>query len=239
MKKLLVTVPWLAASLAGQGMRSDPAEVWAHLVKTHDKDQNGEITAEEYSRGDTKFARFDRNEDGVLTIADFERDSGGGRGRSSRGDRRSRGEGRGSSRSSMIGLELAKRADANRDGSVPAAEWQSFLDALEVDEDGVVDRAGLGLGSSGGISMMRSMVDRMLDVDRDGDVTTDDLQSIWDGMDGNGDGTVQRDELGSLPMPGEPAPDFELPYADDETRTVRLSSFAGSKPVALIFGSYT
>jgi len=36
----------------------------------------------------------------------------------------------------------------------------------------------------------------------------------------------------------EPAPDFELPALDRQS-TVRLSSFRGSKPVVLIFGSYT
>jgi len=43
---------------------------------------------------------------------------------------------------------------------------------------------------------------------------------------------------------GDPAFDFELPVLDGETRertgaTVRLSSFAGERPVALVFGSYT
>jgi hypothetical protein len=43
---------------------------------------------------------------------------------------------------------------------------------------------------------------------------------------------------------GDPAVDFELPLLDVETHertgeTVRLSSFAGERPVALIFGSYT
>jgi len=43
---------------------------------------------------------------------------------------------------------------------------------------------------------------------------------------------------------GDPAFDFELPLLDGETHertgeTVRLSSFAGDRPVALVFGSYT
>jgi hypothetical protein len=37
---------------------------------------------------------------------------------------------------------------------------------------------------------------------------------------------------------GEPAPDFELPTLDHSAR-VRLSSFRGSRPVVLVFGSYT
>lgn len=45
--------------------------------------------------------------------------------------------------------------------------------------------------------------------------------------------------------PGDPAFDFELPLLDGAggrtvtAETVRLSSFAGERPVALVFGSYT
>ena len=42
---------------------------------------------------------------------------------------------------------------------------------------------------------------------------------------------------GSLKV-GDPAPDFELPTLD-HSRTVKLSAEYRSKPVALIFGSYT
>lgn len=43
---------------------------------------------------------------------------------------------------------------------------------------------------------------------------------------------------------GDPAFDFELPLLDGDTHertgeSVRLSSFAGDRPVALVFGSYT
>ncbi len=38
--------------------------------------------------------------------------------------------------------------------------------------------------------------------------------------------------------PGVTAPDFSLPTLDHKD-TVRLSSFRGSKPVVLVFGSYT
>ena len=41
------------------------------------------------------------------------------------------------------------------------------------------------------------------------------------------------------PKPGDEAPDFELPLLGDSTRKVRLSSFRGKKPVALIFRSFT
>lgn len=43
---------------------------------------------------------------------------------------------------------------------------------------------------------------------------------------------------------GDVAPDFELPVLDPASHapsgaTIRLSSFAGERPVALVFGSYT
>jgi hypothetical protein len=39
-------------------------------------------------------------------------------------------------------------------------------------------------------------------------------------------------------VPGDLAPDFRLPTVDHK-ETVQLSSFRGSRPVVLIFGSYT
>ncbi len=40
------------------------------------------------------------------------------------------------------------------------------------------------------------------------------------------------------PAVGDEAPDFDLPLRGSAVR-VRLSSFRGTRPVALIFGSYT
>jgi hypothetical protein len=47
----------------------------------------------------------------------------------------------------------------------------------------------------------------------------------------------RRARAGDL-RPGDLAPDFELPTLD-RRQTVRLSSFRGSRPVVLVFGSYT
>ena len=47
---------------------------------------------------------------------------------------------------------------------------------------------------------------------------------------------VARDEMG--PHVGDVPPDFELKRMGSEEK-VRLSSFKGQRPVALIFGSYT
>ncbi len=41
------------------------------------------------------------------------------------------------------------------------------------------------------------------------------------------------------PNVGDVAADFELPVLGDPEHTVRLSSFRDTRPVAIIFGSYT
>jgi hypothetical protein len=46
-----------------------------------------------------------------------------------------------------------------------------------------------------------------------------------------------RTRAGTLAV-GDVAPDFELPTLDGAAR-VRLSSFRGTRPVVLVFGSYT
>jgi len=46
-----------------------------------------------------------------------------------------------------------------------------------------------------------------------------------------------RARAGSL-KPGDIAPDFRLPTLDHKD-TVQLSSFRGTRPVVLVFGSYT
>jgi hypothetical protein len=46
-----------------------------------------------------------------------------------------------------------------------------------------------------------------------------------------------RARAGTL-KPGDAAPDFRLPTLD-RRQTVQLSSFRGSRPVVLVFGSYT
>ncbi len=73
-------------------------------------------------------------------------------------------------------------------------------------------------------------------------------------IDVNGDGVIDQAELtqlanrigrrrtgrdgGGSAVEGKIAPDFKLKSLDGK-RSVQLSSFAGKKPVALVFGSYT
>ena len=77
--------------------------------------------------------------------------------------------------------------------------------------------------SSGGQMLAREMLEAV------GDGLTDVARQAMKAV-------VQRDEMG--PNAGDVPPDFNLKLMGSEDR-VRLSSFKGQKPVALIFGSYT
>ena len=50
------------------------------------------------------------------------------------------------------------------------------------------------------------------------------------------DAVIARDEMG--PAVGQEPPDFNLKVKGSQDR-IRLSSFTGKRPVALVFGSYT
>ena len=77
--------------------------------------------------------------------------------------------------------------------------------------------------SSGGQMPAREMLEAV------GDGLTDVARQAMEAV-------VQRDEMG--PHAGDVPPNFNLKLMGFENR-VRLSSFKGQKPVALIFGSYT
>ncbi len=74
------------------------------------------------------------------------------------------------------------------------------------------------------------------DTNKDGELTADDWSK---GTVGRRRGGRQKNNNSVAPKVGDQAPDFSLTRVDDETQTVQLSSFAGSKPVALMFGSCT
>jgi hypothetical protein len=110
---------------------------------------------------------------------------------------------------------------------------------------------GQGRGSSA--EVWKALADKY-DADKDNRVTVEEYprgREKFESLDRNGDGVVSEEDFqmpagrrgprqpSQTPQSGDAAPDFELPRAEDETKTVRLSSFAGKRPVALVFGSYT
>jgi Ca2+-binding EF-hand superfamily protein len=227
----------LAVATQGPGRgRGGPAggDAWKLIAERYDADANDEVSAEEYPRGADRFANLDRNKDGVLTSADF-------------GGRRPR------DMSKRVIGHLLGLGDVDENGEVSAEEWSLFLEALGADEDGVIPADAMvswmprrggrrgGRQGGGGTPPMATMLDR----NDDGVVGLDDLNAIFEEADVDANGKLTKSELAArgaragLPQRGDPAPDFELAFASDPTKTVKLSSFVRDKPVALVFGSYT
>ena len=100
------------------------------------------------------------------------------------------------------------------------------------------------------VSDKPGIMNLMFDQDGDGKIETEDFMTLFKDLDLDDDGVLEAKDLkrprflgsrpkGQAPRRGEMAPDFELALADKPEQTVKLSSFRGKRPVALIFGSYT
>ena len=272
---LLLSVGALSSALIAQRGFEGGEDPWAALSK-YDKDKNGEITAEEYPRGERGFANLDRDGDGVITKSDLESMGRRGGGRAGgRGGRAGR-SGRGGERrdiGTMIAGMLAAQADGDQDGAVTLAEWTAHINSLDTDDDAVLSademagqlrmggggrsqrggsqRGGAQRGGAqrGGAAGGASRMLRRLDKDGDGALQVSEVASLFAGIDANQDDVLSSEELprrrgggrsaGAAPAVGDQAPDFDLPLVKDAEQSIKLSSFRGKKPVALIFGSYT
>ena len=158
-----------------------------------DTDGDGAISRAEFDAWSAEhFDRLDQNGDGVISEDE----------KPDRSDRIRKG----------IGSHfIVKAADADADGGVDAAEWQTFLSALEVDAEGAVDldslaeilptpsegdrrprgRAGAGDADRGPARFLS----RALDADRDGTLELADFDALFASADTNGDGAITADEL--------------------------------------------
>ena len=225
----------LAALAPAQREGGGPEAVWRLLSQRHDRNHDGVVEASEYSRGEERFARLDRNGDGRLTADDFR--PGLRRGRPARR----------MPAKALMGQFFRRYVDDDQDGRVTAAEWRVFVSDTDTDGDGVVTADELLC--NGVTRRTFAMVLATLDADRDRKLQTRELAVSFERLDANGDGLVSGEEMRgrapsrpderALPKVGEPAPDFELPLVKDPEKTKRLSTYRGRKPVALIFGSYT
>ena len=233
----------VAASAPAFDVDGDHESVWSYLVERYDTDGDGAISAAEYERDGQGFGRLDRNGDGTLTEADMVV------------DRQAMMRGmmaqmlvamyfQADDDPEKLSLEELEEAfdayDANGDGVVTAEEFEALSGAREPlgapPPEMVADRlsrmdpfealaGGLGVDPEEGLS--REGLSAFFTRRDDGD-------GVWD-LGGN-DRAAANDDSGALE--GSSAPDFELePYGGGEL--VRLSSFAGKQPVALVFGSYT
>ncbi len=140
-----------------------------------------------------------------------------------------------------------------RGGSGLNAEvLKTLLEKYDKNDDGKIDRKEYPRGDTAFTN---------LDRDKNGAIEEADLTATRQRGRGRGNrGRGDRTARPKVPEVGEVAPDFDLPLAEQATapkgktaakdkkapkgkttkeKTVKLSSFAGKKPVALIFGSYT
>ncbi|MCH7728461.1 MAG: hypothetical protein IH991_18575 [Planctomycetes bacterium] len=111
-------------------------------------------------------------------------------------------------------IERIKAQDKNRDGKITKQEASGQLlqrfNRIDTNGDGVIDQAEL-----------KKLAER-----------------FRGGRPSGGRPSGGRPSFGGGAEAGKAAPDFTLKSVDGK-QTVKLSSFAGKKPVALIFGSYT
>ena len=131
----------------------------------------------------------------------------------------------------VCGLWLINQADAQRPqrngrGGGRSADVFKFLsEKYDADEDGKITAEEYDRSEE---NFTR------FDTNKDGVLTAAD----WSSKSGRSRSKQPRGKS-DAPAVGEQAPEFKLTEIVDETKEVQLSSFAGNKPVALIFGSCT
>lgn len=225
-------------------MAKDESTVWEYVRNKYDADGDGFVARAEYDRDTESFERMDRNEDGRLGPDEFTADVVSMK-RMHRYATR------------MVLMRYFQTGDPS---ALTWVEIETVFAATDANSDGVLSEAEFAARKNA-MDEMRSpppgvtapsaefLFLAMLDiVDQNGNrgVALVELRGFFDAGDPDGDGewTVPKRPDGARrkrPMGapvGEPAPDFTLSAPGGE-RTVQLSSFRGSKPVALIFGSYT
>ncbi|MCA8974608.1 MAG: hypothetical protein KDC98_07790 [Planctomycetes bacterium] len=144
---------------------------------------------------------------------------------------------------------------------ISAEAFATLLRKYDKNEDGKIDRAEYPRGDTAFGNLDRDGNGAIDEKDLDARPQRTPAGRRGQGRRGAGAG-ARRPVQPMLPRVGDPAPDFELPFhdavkasagdedteaakgkeakgSDAKAETVKLSSFAGNKPVALIFGSYT
>jgi EF hand len=231
----------------------------AYLLARHDADGDGQITRDEYPRAEVAFGRLDRNDDGVISDGDWQRRSRDGRGA---------GGGSGLDRmrtmratgvvamyfqrddpGTLTTEELSAAAgeyDTDHDGKISAGEFTCAFESRKVELPGNMGRMMARMASTNPWDAMTAAIDG----DEDGAVALAELATFFHEADGDGDGVwtfdppakpseaTARPARPQAPAVGVVAPDFTL-ASPDGGDPITLSDFAGKKPVALIFGSYT
>ena len=128
-----------------------------------------------------------------------------------------------------------------------------YLGLLSVYSQERQQRRGIGIQPPG--SNMARLLMRLMDLDKDGNISGAEYMKFFIDVDQDKDSSVTQKEIMELmskrrremlgqsqetdgPSVGQAAPNFTLRTLDGK-RTVKLSDFRGKKPVVLVFGSYT
>ena len=234
-----------AVSLPAQRTQQSQAEVWEYLIAKYDTNKDAKVTADEYDRGAGKFTTYDRTGDGVLTQADF---APGGRGarRGGRGARGARGRGGATISLAQADQMIARGADKDESRVVTQAEWKAVVNALGTGDVKGEQLAPLAKQANGTVRRFRGQMLAQFvstfDADKSGAVSASEVGMAFARLDKDKSDALEWGELGLeavLPKAGEVAPDFVVPFLNKPSENIQLSSFAGDKPVALVFGSYT
>jgi Ca2+-binding EF-hand superfamily protein len=225
---------------------NDEGSVWEHVASRYDADGDGAVAREEYTRDDVAFARLDRDRDGTLTEADFPDES----------------EQMEALRARLANAVVERYLQDDDD--LEALTLDELFVAAEVfDLDGdelLTEEEFRTVGPDrkreipmtdevrmmGNYDPWTALVDA-IDEDGDGALGFAELGAYFEAHDLDADlvwliepaeASAPGLEPSSGPRVGTLAPDFEL-LPPDGGDPVRLSSFRGDRPVALVFGSAT
>lgn len=246
--KVLAGCSVLAAAACAHGERRAPVDLalshhgsrWDHLAARYDADGDGSIDRGEYPRDPVAFDRLDADADGRVTAADFA-------------------DARPVPEQLLVQALLARTFHADGDrGALAAEDLETVLAARDADGDGRLGRSELEplVDESrrpyptvlAALLGERSEADVLLTaLDRDGDARLSRAELFDYHRERFDPGLVRFVEMAPPPEllaepggppPGSPAPDFTL-RPPDGGPPVTLSGFAGERPVALLFGSYS
>jgi hypothetical protein len=225
-RETAVPVPPAACALTGT---APPATPWSHLRARYDRNGDGRIEAGEYPRSEQSFRNLDRDRDGVITAGDLEIPPA-------------------MPPDLVAPFILVRRFAGPEADAIAIADIGEAFESVDLDRDGAMDRAEFHGGEPPPGPDRFLALTTAADRDGDGRLSLAEIESWAAARDRDGDGRLSRRErmkpgtepkVGWFPVPErEKAPEFSLPR-EDGSGMVRLSSFAGKRPVALIFGSYT
>ena len=128
-------------------------------------------------------------------------------------------------------LVFANQAEAQRRGGRSVDVFKFLAEKYDRDNDGKLTAEEYDRSKENF---------KKFDTNRDGVLTAEDWAGGSSGRGRGGRGQRGSSAArGTAPAEGSKAPDFSLTHILDAKKTEKLSSYAGSKPVALLFGSCT